>query len=78
MVKFVNLLVLAILYTPPEDTFNDILKSGINLPLPSSLLRLQLDVPVNGFGCSAIFSPRGHNVVTCHSQTTVSTYSSTP
>jgi uncharacterized protein with von Willebrand factor type A (vWA) domain len=51
-----NLLILSVLYTPSENTFDDIQKSGINLTLAGSYLRFQLDVPVDGFRYAAQFS----------------------
>jgi hypothetical protein len=35
-----DLLVLPVLYTPSKDTFDDVLKSSIDLRLAGSLLRL--------------------------------------
>ena len=67
--EYAHLLVLPLLYTPSEDTFNDFLKSGINLPLADGIFRLKLDVPVYSFGYATQFSFRGHHVIECHPQT---------
>lgn len=56
MLQPTHLPVLSVRYTTSEDTLNNSLQFGINLAFSGLLCRPRLDVPVNGFGCTAIYT----------------------
>jgi hypothetical protein len=49
MMRNAHLLIFAILYTPPEDTFDNVSQPWIDIFLPS--FRPQFSVPINRFRC---------------------------